>query len=183
MTKRLLIGMVILASVVRGGTISVTPSPVEVSVGSSFNVNVAVDSVADLFAFQFDVIFDPTLVQALDVTEGTFLGAGGVTLFIPGSIDNIGGSISFVADSLIGPVSGVSGSGVLASLSFQALTQGTSPLVLSSPILLDSQSFMIEAGTGNGVVNIAAVPEPGTLVAFLAGCLVLAFQARFRVRR
>jgi len=95
-------------------------------------------------------------------------------IFIPGAIDNVGGAITFTADSLVGPVSGVSGSGILATVQFNALGAGSSPIALSNVALLNSTFGDISAGVVNGSVNV--VPEPSTLS--LSVLLFLALLAR-----
>jgi hypothetical protein len=53
----------------------------------------------------------PGILSATAVTDGAFLATG----FFPGFIENTAGTISFIADSLAGPVPGLSGSGTLAT--------------------------------------------------------------------
>jgi Cohesin domain len=114
-------------------------------VGDTFNVDVDVTGITDLFAFQFDLTFDPTLLSAVSVIEGPFLPGGGTTIFIPGSIDNVGGTVAATADTLIGAISGVAGNGVLAEFQFTALAPGTSALSFGNEILLDSSLSDITA--------------------------------------
>src|ERR1017187_7801777 len=149
---------------VRAGTLSVSPSVDNVMVGQSFNLSVVIDSVADLYAYQFDLAFDPALLSASAITEGPLLGSGGTTFFLPGAIDDANGLISSTADSLEGPVSGVTGGGVLAYVTFTALAFGTTSVVIinpPAPLLIDSQSNFIEVGTADGAVNIST-PEPAS---------------------
>jgi hypothetical protein len=163
-------------------TVSIQPPVSTVDVGSLLDVIVDISSVTDLYAFQFDIGFDPAVLSAIDVTEGPFLPSGGSTFFLPGTIDNIGGSISFTADSLIGAIPGVSGDGTLATLSFQALALGTSPVDLSNVILLDSSFADISYNTAGASVNV--VPEPGTLILLGSGLLsALALKKRFKKSR
>jgi hypothetical protein len=156
--------------------VSIQPSVSIPGVGETFDVLVEISSVSDLYAFQFDISFDPAILSAIDVTEGSFLPGGGFTFFIPGSIDNIGGSISFTADILLTAVSGVSGSGTLADLQFQALTVGTSPVNLSNVILLDSNLSDIPYNTSNG--SVSPVPEPSTVLLLGSGLIGLAGYGR-----
>jgi hypothetical protein len=67
-----------------------------------------VASGVDYLAYQFDLAFIPEVVQAISVTEASFLSAGGSTLFIAGIIDNVGGNVSGTADSLESAISGAS---------------------------------------------------------------------------
>jgi general secretion pathway protein D len=156
--------------------VSIQPSVSIPGVGETFDVLVEISSLSDLYAFQFDISFDPAILSAIDVTEGSFLPGGGFTFFIPGSIDNIGGSISFTADILLTAVSGVSGSGTLADLQFQALTVGTSPVNLSNVILLDSNLSDIPYNTSNG--SVSPVPEPSTMLLLGSGLIGLAGYGR-----
>ena len=147
--------------------VSIQPPVLTTGVGNFFDVFVNISNVTDLFAYQFEISFNPNILSAGSVTEGPFLASGG--FFIPGVIDNTAGSITFAAGSLIGAIPGVSGSGTLATLNFEGLTLGTSSVNLSNVILLDSSlSFM-------------AVPEPATIILLGSGLVGgLAFGKRFR---
>ena len=131
-----------------GATIGLTPETVMTSVGQTVSLNVTVSDIADLFAFQFDVLFDPSVLSAIAVAEGPFLASGGFTFFDPGIIDNTFGSVSFVFNTLLGRAPGVSGRGILATLSFRAIGLGVSPVDLSNVLLLDSTLADIPGGIG-----------------------------------
>lgn len=150
-------------------------------VGATFAIPVSISNVTDLFAFQFDLSFDPSIVQLQSITEGPFLPTAGTTFFLPGTIDNTAGTATFTADALIGPISGVSGSGVLADFNFEALSEGTSNLTLSNAILVDSSGGLISFTPQSGQATIAGrtLPEPtffpllGGIGMVLCGCLVI----------
>jgi hypothetical protein len=147
-------------------------SPATVSQGSTFVVQVNISGAADVYDFQFDLGFNPAVLQATSVVEGAFLPGGGATFFIPGTIDNIGGSVANNADTLIGAVPGVSGAGplTLVLFDFTALAPGTSALTISNVILLDSTLANLNFTTTDSSVTVTATtPEPSSLMLLGAG--------------
>lgn len=140
-------------------------APSSVAVGDTFTVNVNIASITDLYGFQFDLSFDPTILAADSSIEGPFLPSGGATFFIPGAIDNIGGAVAFTADTLLTAISGVTGDGNLASFSFDAIGTGTSALTLANVFLVDSSNNPIDVDLNSGSVTVAGVstvPEPSS---------------------
>ena len=153
-----------------------------VGIGDLVTIPVFIDEATDLTFWQFDLAFDPAVVQGNAVTEGPFLSDFGNTFFVAGVIDNGTGLISLVAGGYAGLPPNPAGDGVLAEVQFLALASGTSQLVLSNIFLnLSAQGFEIE----NGQITVTgppppAVPEPATLVLMTSG---LALLARYRMRR
>ena len=141
----------------------------DVLVDTVFTLPVNIADVSDLYAFQFDLAFDPTILQLLSISEGTFLPAAGSTIFIPGTIDNIGGNATSNADTLVGDIPGATGSGDLVDFTFLAINLGSSSVSLSNGILLDSSFNEIPFTTVDGTVN--SVPEPPGLS--WIGCLAV----------
>ncbi len=138
--------------------------------GATFSLDVAISDITDLYAFQFDLGFNPTILSATNLVEGPFLPSGGPTLFIPGTIDNINGLITFTADILLGPVPGVMGSGTVSTVTFDALASGNTSVNLANILLLDSQGIPISFATQDGIVDVVnAVPEPITMVLLGSG--------------
>jgi general secretion pathway protein D len=160
--------------------LNVEPSSKIVNVGDNFYLDIEILNVTNLFSYQFDIAFDPAILSAQSINESSFLTNAGSTFFIPGEIDNGAGTISFTANTLVSPVAGVTGAGVLASISFQGLTSGTSSIGLSNIVLLDSVLTEISSSALPGSVNVAAVPLPGGLLLFLSGFAVL-FNRRFAI--
>ncbi len=170
--------VIVFASVPASATplVSIQPPVSTPGVGNFFDLSVNISDVNDLYAFQFDISFNPTILAASDMSEGSFLPIGGATFFIPGAIDNALGTISFTADILLSAVSGVDGSGTLADIQFQALAVGTTPIVLSNVILLDSTLSDISFSTNGGAVS--PVPEPATVLLLGSGLIGLAGYGR-----
>jgi hypothetical protein len=155
-------------------------------VGSTVTYNIAIDDIADLYSYQFSINYDARYLRALNVTEGAFLGTAGNT--VSGVLGMDTGLIDFVYGSLLGPTPGASGSGLLASITFEAIGAGTSALSFADVIFLDSVGDDIAGLTalsGQGVVlaepgGPVDVPEPASVLLFGAG---LAGAAALRRRR
>ena len=73
--------------------ISIDPTTETTSTGTVVTVDVEIANVSDLYGYQLDLTFDPSILRAVSSTEGTFLSSGGDTFFIPGTNDNVGGTI------------------------------------------------------------------------------------------
>ena len=177
--------LVAMSSSIASPIVSIGPPVTSISAGSSIDVTVDISGVADLYAFQFNLSFDPAVISAIGVDEGLFLQGGGSTFFILGAIDNSLGTVSFTANSLIGAVSGVSGDGTLAMIHLLAAGAGTSSLSLSGVSLLDSSLSDITFTTASGLVEVTgAVPEPASIVLVVVGTVALAsMQGAVRRRR
>ena len=141
---------------------------------TGIDLTVNVQDVADLYAYQFTLNFDPALVAAIGATEASFLPSAGATFFAPGEIDNSAGSITFVLATLLGPADGADGSGDLVTFSFDVLKAGFASFSLSDVLLLDSTGADIAVNIRDVV---AQVPEPATLALVALG-LVAAFSRR-----
>jgi hypothetical protein len=161
------------------GSLTIQPANFTAAPGGAFSLDINAVDVVDLYAFQFDIGFSSGLLSAASITEGDFLSLSGATLFIPGTIDNAAGEVNFTANTLLGNIPGVSGSGTLATINFNAISAGISPITLSNLTLLNSSLTPVGADLVGGSVTIeaAAVPEPAyhflLAALFVAGSQVL----------
>ena len=177
--RNLLIAALLSATVDPAAVLTIDPSASNVSVGDTVTLNVDITGVSDLFAYQFDLTFDPTILSAVSVSNGLFLSMPSDGSFIPGTIDNVGGGVSATADFIFGPGPGVTGDGTLAIFQFTAIGSGTSAIStpLGSVILLDSGLNDIAFTTSDGSVSVAGgssnVPEPSSRLFMGVGLLIL----------
>lgn len=176
------IALIVPASALADAALSVS-SPSSLPQGTTFTVDVNISGAVNLYDFQLDLIFNPNVLQATGITEGTFLSGGdprtNPTIFLAGTIDNVGGSITSNADSLEGDASGMSGNGTLIEFAFTALASGTSVLTIQNEILQDPAGPLTGAvmsdTTTPGSVNVIGggpvpAPEPSSL-AFLVSAV------------
>jgi len=160
---------------------AVTLSVAEVSAApaQTFFVDVKIDGALDVGAWQFDLSFDPTLLQINSVVEGSFMSSFGATLFQPGVADNVSGLLSLVTNSYIDLPPYPGGEGVVATIEFSSLRSGFAELGLSN-VFVNFSDADVHVDNGGVLVGMAPIPEPDTLILLIGGLLVVAARARGR---
>jgi len=114
--------------------------------GERVEVDIGVRDVTDLYSAWLQVSFDPSVLQVQDadprpsapgvqIEPGDFLDPVNQFVVVNGA-DNTAGTIEF-AVTQVHPAEGRSGSGVLATVVFEAVGQGNSPVHLADVELLD----------------------------------------------
>ena len=117
-----------------------------VRVGDTFTVRISAEKVANLAGWQFDLTFDPDVLEAVEVSEGDFLKtSGGTTFFQQETIDNTAGEITGLTAALISE-GGVTGTGTLLSVTFLAKGGGESQIDLGNFQLGSITGEIIPAG-------------------------------------
>ena len=133
------------------GSVSVSPQTITTSVGDIFTIDIIVDSAgSNIYGAQYEMYFDNTMLSATSQTQGTFLSQDGEsTNVIVGDANNTIGKIVY-GETRVGAPAGVTGSGVLASIIFEAVQSGTSALTLSYVMLMDSSGKEIMTTVNSG---------------------------------
>lgn len=149
--------------------------------GSTVELDVAIADVADLYAYQFSLSFDPTLLRVTGANVGSFLGA--VFFGDAGTIDYTLGHVDFTFASLLGVRPGVSGGGQLAHFSFDVIGVGRSALNFSDVLLLDSNLKDLPATIQPMSLQTAAVPEPEAYLMLGVGLVGLAALRRRQLKQ
>ena len=126
--------------------VSYTFSKTPIHTGDTFTLDIGARDFFDLAGWQFDIAFDPAILETVNVTEGDFLKAGGVTTFFQtGTINNASGRITgFTAART--STGGVSGTDTLLQVTFKAKSAGATALTLQNVEFGDPTGTLISAG-------------------------------------
>ena len=118
--------------------IGYTFSKPAIHVGDTFTLDLSAENISDLAGWQFDISFDPAVLEAVEVNEGDFLKTdGGTTFFQEGTIDNTTGKITGLNATRFNE-DGATGTGTLLSVVFLAKAEGETQLTLNNlPIGID----------------------------------------------
>jgi len=149
----------------------------DIQPNGTFNVNVTVTDVTELYGWAFNMTFNPAVLNIENVTEGPFLKQAGITLFAKKTDYTIGYlavSAAFVPPN---PAHGVNGSGVLSNIVFKVMSQG------SSTLHFEKLTTKLRTVTAGNVVAIDFEAEDGSFrnvaaglslpLEFVAGAIVI----------
>jgi LysM repeat protein len=143
------------------------PATQQLKVGEMGNVQILIENVTNLMGIEIELQFAPNIIQIQDtdpdkegiqIQPGDFLTSDFVK---SNMVDNTTGNISYVIVQ-IPPTLPVSGNGVLATITFQAVAQGSSNLTLSKVKLADSEGRPISATIQSGQVTVDGGMEQPT---------------------
>jgi len=149
----LFLGVVPLVVQADGPTlVQVSPASKTVSAGQTFTITVACTPGQSIKSYELKLLFNPTLLQANSVSEGTIFN-GYTTFFNDGTINNTAGSIVDIYGLIIGAGT-VSAPGSLVSISFTAhLASGTSSISLSD-VGVTNETMYVPITVTNGTVTL-----------------------------
>ena len=141
-------------------TVKISPTTQDVSTGQSFIINVVIDPHTAIAGAQFNLQFDPSLIQVNSVTEGNIFKQNGAnTIFSPGTIDNDIGVVKHVYGNTLGAGETVSLVGTFAVIRATSKNVGVSQIDLVtigaiSVKVSDSSGNVVPVNIENGSVNI-----------------------------
>jgi general secretion pathway protein D len=129
------------------------PGMAQPNVGSTFNVQLVVNNVNDLYSAPMQINFDPKMLQVTSVSAGDFLSRDGQPVALVHREDPSTGLISFTATRPPG-TGGISGSGVLLTMTFQAKAPGQSSIVVTRPGGQSSTRAPITMSSANATITV-----------------------------
>jgi Cohesin domain len=146
-----------------GVVICLRPLGQVVDNGDQFNVELIINGVSGLGAFQASVAFDPTIASYVDATYGPFLGSSGRAVSCNGP-QLEGNAISLVCATLGASPPGANGDGLLATVTFSGIREGIGLMSIADFLMTDIEANPISADAllGASVVVVPApTPTPG----------------------
>jgi len=153
-------------------TMAVTPASIidpSLGPGKTFIINLTVEDVANMYTWQAQILFKPSILNCNNATfpaDNVF--AGKTAIPVKPIVDNVGGSV-VIGASLIGTGS-FTGTGVLCQINFTVVGWGNSTLKYSVPygsdtFLLDSDLSIIPSMVTNGYFENKKIVDPQAPVA------------------
>ncbi len=109
----------------------------EPDIGDRFDLELRVENVSDLWIWAVDLKWNPAVIQLVDVHEGPFLCSVGETLFVAPAIESQSprGLLNGTTGVFFNLSDKISGSGVLATFTFQVLNYGNSEIEFTKTVL------------------------------------------------
>jgi uncharacterized repeat protein (TIGR01451 family) len=136
--------------------VSIDPASQDVVLGGTATTDVRVQNVTNLYGFEFQITFDPAVVEAVQVQPGTFLSPDWI---LSSTIDNANGIIEYALSQRDpSPPQSDSGlGGVLATITWRGKDMGTSPIQFTYVLLSTKEGQEIPASTQDGQITVKAV--------------------------
>jgi hypothetical protein len=171
-------------------TIGFDPVTQDVSLGSPAVVDLFISGLGDgtapsLGTFDLDVTFDSSILSFSSAAYGDPVLGDQLDLFGFGSIITTTPGAGYVnlfelsLDSALDLVDFQAGSFILATLTFDTLAPGTSPLDIHDNYALgDAWGDPLIASTEGGNIHVASVPEPSTILLLSSGLLGIGYFGR-----
>ena len=115
-----------------GGTASFLfdPPTIQAAKGNTFMVNLLITGAQNVYSVPVQVNYDPKLLQLVNVSNGGFLSQDGQAVALVHREDEAVGQVQITATRPPG-AGGVSGQGAVVTMTFQAKTEGQTPLTVT----------------------------------------------------
>jgi general secretion pathway protein D len=109
---------------------SFDPPAINQPPGSTFTVNVLVAGAQNAYSVPLQITYDPKMLQVVNVSNGTFLSQDGQAVALVHRDDDSSGTLQITATRPPG-ATGISGQGIIVTLTFMAKSAGQSTLAIS----------------------------------------------------
>jgi general secretion pathway protein D len=132
------------------------PGAVDVPVGAAVTVDVLIENVQNLFSSPMRLRFDSNVLKLVEINRGPFMGNDGQQVtFNEVKVENPGGSGGAIINlNRVAGAGGVSGSGNLVTLKFQAVGKGAASISFEELVLRDNKLQLINVAAPSATINV-----------------------------
>jgi len=139
--------------VLAGATVRISPASASVEVGDSVTVDVYIQDIVDLYGAEVQLSFDPALLEAQEIINGSVPVPG----FVIKNVDNSAGTVSY-AITQMNPAEPYTGSGTVFRIRFLGKSPGTSAV-----------AFTFQKFLTRDIEVIPVTPQPGEVTVAVGG--------------
>jgi hypothetical protein len=136
------------------GKVFVTAPTAPLATGAPYTVAISVEGIREpLGVLSLTLTYDPTVLRAVNVVQGTHMQQGGVTTTFAPKIDATTGRVDIaIARPFDRP--GATGNSVVAAVAFEAIRSGTSPVAIQGVLTTTTgQSIPVQMVSGSVTVK------------------------------
>jgi general secretion pathway protein D len=133
--------------------VSFDPPTIDQAVGSTFTVNVNLAGGQNVFSVPLQIMYNPRVLQLLNVSNGTLLSQDGQTVALVNRDDSMAGILQVTASRPPG-TNGINGDGSVFTLTFQARTPGQSTLSINRAALKNAAMQTTPASGSQAIVTV-----------------------------
>jgi hypothetical protein len=184
----MLVSMIVIQAGAQQAAVQLVPASYTVSsVGLTFNVNVTVQGIENLYGYEFKLYYPNNVLNGTSATQGTFLKTGGVSTFFSVSTFadnyNVTHGLLNIFCTRMGNVLGVTGSGTLVIVTFKTTsTSGPEALHLADVKLSDPNSTAIPSTAVDGEIIVVPEFSLALILPLLVVSTLMAIALRNRMR-
>jgi general secretion pathway protein D len=129
------------------------PPVVSTTNGSSMTVALIIENATDIVSAPLQIQYDPKVLKLNDVGKGDFFGSDGQIPIFTKNVQNDAGMAAINLSRTPGST-GVSGSGVLVTMIFQAIAPGSTTVRIPNLTVKDAQGQVVASGMPQMVINV-----------------------------
>jgi general secretion pathway protein D len=109
------------------------PTAISVAEGTTFTLDVVLSGAQNVYSVPLQIAYDKQGLQLANVSDGKFLSQGEQVVALVHREDQSTGAVEITASRPL-KLEGVSGHGVIATLTFEAKTAGRFPVKITKPL-------------------------------------------------
>jgi general secretion pathway protein D len=133
--------------------VSFDPPMLDQAVGSTFTVNVNLTGAQNVYSVPVQILYNPRVLQVLNVSNGTLLAQDGQTVALVNRDDSMAGILQLTASRPPGSA-GVSGDGAVFTITFQAKAPGQATLSVNRAGVKNASMQNVPASGSQAIVTV-----------------------------